>query len=153
MLALAVYDRLMRRSLFIVLVTAVLFAGCKSSNNTPTGPTANVPFSATDLRVGTSAEATAGRRATVNYLLWLYDSNASQNRGRQFQGGQFAFILGANPRQVIQGFDQGVTGMRVGGQRRIVIPPDLGYGNSPPAGSGIPTNATLLFEVELLDVQ
>jgi FKBP-type peptidyl-prolyl cis-trans isomerase FkpA len=108
-----------------------------------------VPFSTTDLRVGTGAEATTGRTATVSYALWLYDPGATQNKGRAIQANQFTFTIGTG---VIPGFSQGVVGMRVGGQRRIVIPPDLGYGA---AGSApdIPGNATLLFEVELLNLQ
>ena len=130
-----------------LLLLAALLVGCKG--DTPTAPSANVPFSTTDLRVGTGAEAAVGRTASVNYALWLYDPGATQNKGRAVDAGQFAFTVGTG---VIPGFSQGVVGMRVGGQRRIVVPPDLGYGaaGSPP---DIPGNATLLFEVELLNLQ
>jgi FKBP-type peptidyl-prolyl cis-trans isomerase FkpA len=90
----------------------------------------------------------------VNYTGWLYDPGQAENKGRQFDSSvgrqPFAFRLGAGG--VIRGWDQGLVGMRVGGQRRLVIPPELGYGagGNPPA---IPSNATLVFDVELLDVQ
>ena len=141
------------------LSTAVLFgalalAGC-SSNDTPTSPSdpsvgLNLPFSATDVVVGTGAEATTGRSVTVQYTGWLYHPTAAQNRGTQFDAGTFGpFVLGTT---VIQGWTQGLQGMRVGGSRRLVIPPALGYGaaGSPPR---IPGNATLLFDVTLVNVQ
>ncbi len=99
-----------------------------------------------DLTVGTGAEAKSGNAVTVNYTGWLAD-------GTQFDssvGGQpFDFTVGAG--RVIAGWDQGVAGMKVGGKRRLIIPPDLGYGEG---GMGpIPGGATLIFDVELLTVQ
>ena len=130
----------------IVLALAAAVSACKSS---PTSPSANVPFSATDVRVGTGTEATNGRTATVAYTLWLYDANAAQNKGRQIESGNFSFLVGGTG--VIPGFNQGVAGMRVGGQRRLVIPPNLAYGA---AGNGpVPGNTTIVFDVELLNVQ
>lgn len=133
----------------------VVIAACGGSQSSPTSPsTPAAPYSQTDLRVGSGAEATAGRRVTVNYTGWLYDPAMPEQKGRQFDtsvGRQpFTFTLGAG--QVIRGWDRGVAGMKVGGQRRLVIPPDLAYGS---AGSGgtIPPNATLVFDIELLDVQ
>jgi FKBP-type peptidyl-prolyl cis-trans isomerase len=139
---------------FVAVVVAALgVSACKSSDS-PTGPSdpsvgLNLPFSATDLTVGTGTEAVLGRSVTVQYAGWLYYPNAAQNRGPQFDSGTFGpFVLGTT---VIQGWTQGLQGMRVGGSRRLIIPPALGYG---PAGSGsIPGNATLLFEVTLLNVQ
>jgi FKBP-type peptidyl-prolyl cis-trans isomerase FkpA len=136
-----------------VLVLAVLVtAGC-GGYDSPSSPSANVPFSSTDLRVGTGAEATNGRSLTVNYTGWLYSANATDNKGTQFDSnagrGPFAFQLGV--RAVIAGWDQGVLGMRVGGLRRLVIPPSLGYGST--ANGPIPANSTLVFDVELLSVQ
>jgi FKBP-type peptidyl-prolyl cis-trans isomerase len=128
-------------------------AACGGTDDAPASPTVNVPFAQTDLAVGTGAEAVNGRRVSVNYTGWLYDPSAAENKGRQFDTsvgrGPFAFTLGRG--EVIRGWDQGVAGMRVGGRRRLVIPPDLGYGAQgfPPV---IPANATLLFEVELLEV-
>jgi FKBP-type peptidyl-prolyl cis-trans isomerase FkpA len=132
-----------------VCVLAAAVSACKS--NTPTSPSqnVNVPYSATDLRVGTGAEAVNGRTATVLYTGWLYDPSAAQNKGRQFDAGQFSFVVGSGG--VIAGFNQAVTGMRVGGQRRAVLPPNLAYGS---AGAGsIPPNATLVFDIELTNVQ
>ena len=133
----------------LVLILAATTAACGGDNGTPTAPSANVPFQTVDITVGTGAEATVGRQATVAYAGWLYDASAAQNKGRQFDSGVFTFTIGTG---VIQGFSRGVTGMRVGGQRRVVIPPELGYGaaGSPP---NIPGNATLVFDIELRSVQ
>jgi len=116
----------------------------------PTAPSSNVQFSTTDLRVGTGATATTGRAASVRYTGWIYSSSGTDNKGTQFDSGSFSFTVGSG---VIQGFSMGVNGMQVGGIRRIVIPPNLGYGNNPPPNSGIRANETLIFEVELLAVQ
>ncbi len=141
-----------RTSPALLLVLCLAVTGC--SSDSPTGPTPGVPFSSTDLRIGTGAEAQSGRRLTVNYSGWLYQTGALDNKGRLFDtsaGGQpFTFVLGAG--QVIRGWDQGVAGMRVGGVRRLVLPPDLAYGSTGAGGGVIPPNATLIFEVELLDV-
>ena len=128
-------------------VLALAVGAC--SKDTPTSPSANVPFSTVDLRVGTGAEATTGRPASVNYSGYLYSATATGNKGTPFDAGSFSFVVGTG---VIPGFSQGVLGMRVGGQRRVIIPPSLGYGaqGSPPQ---IPGNATLVFEIELLGVQ
>jgi FKBP-type peptidyl-prolyl cis-trans isomerase len=139
------------RSLVLILAAAVAVTTCGSSS--PTSPGVDVPYSQTDLRTGTGAEATNGKRLTVNYTLWLYDSTKPDQKGAQMQttvgGNPYSFQLGHA--DVIKGWDQGVVGMRVGGLRRLVLPPSLAYGAS---GNGsIPGNATLVFEIELLDVQ
>jgi FKBP-type peptidyl-prolyl cis-trans isomerase FkpA len=101
-----------------------------------------------DLREGTGATAFAGRNVIVTYTGWLYDPTKTDSKGTQFDSGTFPFLLGA--RQVIAGWDQGVVGMKVGGQRRLVIPPSLGYGSQ---GQGvIPPNSTLVFDVTLNNV-
>jgi FKBP-type peptidyl-prolyl cis-trans isomerase len=107
----------------------------------------------TDIREGTGAEAVPGP-VTVHYTGWLFDPNAPDKKGKKFdsshdRGEPFRFRLGAG--QVIQGWDKGVLGMKVGGMRRLTIPPELGYG-ARGAGSVIPPNAMLIFEVELLGV-
>jgi len=108
-----------------------------------------------DTKTGTGAEAAPGRQVQVHYTGWLYDEGRADHKGRKFDSSRdgnepFSFRLGAG--QVISGWDQGVAGMRVGGQRTLTIPPDLGYG-AQGAGGVIPPNATLVFDVELLDVK
>ena len=104
-----------------------------------------------DLVVGQGDAASSGQRVTVHYTGWLDNSG---NKGAKFDSSRdrnepFAFSLGRG--QVIKGWDQGVQGMKVGGTRKLTIPPEFGYG-SRGAGGVIPPNATLLFEVELLAV-
>jgi FKBP-type peptidyl-prolyl cis-trans isomerase FkpA len=101
-----------------------------------------------DTKVGDGAEAKAGQIASVHYTGWLTDGtkfDSSKDRNDPFP-----FKLGAG--RVIQGWDEGVQGMKVGGVRKLTIPPQLGYG-AQGAGRVIPPNATLVFEVELLEVQ
>jgi FKBP-type peptidyl-prolyl cis-trans isomerase FkpA len=148
--------RLLTPSSLLPIASVVLacVAACNDGTVTPIAPPETVPFSTNELVVGTGADATAGKRVTVNYTGWLYDATKADNKGTQFDTsvgrGSFSFTLGAGT--VIKGFDQGVTGMKVGGQRRIVIPPSLAYGTTG-AGTAIPPNATLVFDVELVDVQ
>ena len=108
-----------------------------------------------DEQVGSGSEAVAGRQVTVHYTGWLYDASRADKKGSKFDSSRdrnepFAFRLGAG--QVIRGWDEGVAGMKVGGRRRLTIPADMGYG-ARGAGGVIPPNATLLFDVELLDVK
>jgi FKBP-type peptidyl-prolyl cis-trans isomerase FkpA len=133
----------------VVVALALVAGGCSDSNSTPTAPSLNVPFSTVDLRVGTGAEASTGKNVTVNYSGWVYDSAGTDNKGSRFDAGTFSFTVGSG---VIPGFSQGVVGMKVGGLRRITVPPNLGYGNNPPSGSSIRANETLIFEVELVSV-
>ena len=108
----------------------------------------------TDVKPGTGAEARPGMTVRVHYTGWLYDAAAPEKRGREFDSSKtsspFDFRLGAG--EVIDGWDKGVAGMKVGGTRMLTIPPAMGYG-SRGAGGVIPPNATLLFEVDLLDVK
>lgn len=144
------FDKIADMKVFaIAVVLAVTVAACGGSSDSPTAPSANVPFSTVDVRVGTGAEANTGRAVTVNYSGYLYSATAAENKGTRFDSGTLPFTVGSG---VIPGFSQGVIGMRVGGIRRVIIPPSLGYGaqGSPPR---IPGNATLVFEIELLTVQ
>jgi FKBP-type peptidyl-prolyl cis-trans isomerase FkpA len=125
-------------------------AACAGST---TAPSSYAAYSQTDIAVGQGTEATAGKTATVNYTGWVYDSSKTNQRGAQFDSSvgkaPFSFVLGAGG--VIRGWDQGVPGMKVGGVRQLVIPPALGYGGT--RQGAIPPNATLIFEITLLDVQ
>ena len=108
-----------------------------------------------DVRQGSGAEATVGHTVVVHYTGWLYDPSKPDAHGAKFDSSRdraapFSFPLGAG--RVIKGWDQGVAGMKVGGQRTLVIPPQLGYG-ARGAGGVIPPNATLIFDVELVDVK
>jgi FKBP-type peptidyl-prolyl cis-trans isomerase FkpA len=129
----------------------VFTAGC---GGTQTGPSSTAPFTQVDLRLGTGTEAAAGQLLTVNYTGWLYDPTKADLKGLQFDTSAnsstpFAFTLGAQ--QVIQGWDQGLVGLKVGGIRKLVIPPSLAYGSV--RNNSIPPNASLVFEIELLDAQ
>ena len=130
------------KKLFALIAILVALAACSS----PTNPNQLV---IQDLQVGTGAEAKTGNRVTVHYRGTLTD-------GKQFDASYdrkepFTFVLGAG--QVIKGWDQGVAGMKVGGKRKLTIPPDLGYGARGAGGGVIPPNATFVFEVELLKVE
>jgi peptidylprolyl isomerase/FKBP-type peptidyl-prolyl cis-trans isomerase FkpA len=101
-----------------------------------------------DSKVGTGAEAVTGKSVMVHYTGWL--TNGTKFDSSKDRKEPFSFQLGAG--QVIKGWDQGVAGMKVGGVRKLTIPPDLGYGASGAGGGLIPPNSTLVFEVELLGV-
>jgi FKBP-type peptidyl-prolyl cis-trans isomerase FkpA len=152
-----------RTSLLTVLAaTAALAAGCASAPQTASadgqaqattvaqaGPTPNPDLGSlkiTDEVLGTGAEAVAGKKLTVNYTgRLLTGAQFDSSIGR----GPFSFTLGAG--EVIKGWDMGLTGMKVGGKRELVIPSYLGYGDT---GQGpIPPNATLVFDIDLLDVE
>ena len=110
---------------------------------------------ATDVKPGSGAEARQGMTVRVHYTGWLYDPATADHKGKKFDsskdsGSPFDFRLGAG--EVIEGWDKGVAGMKVGGTRVLTIPPAMGYG-SRGAGGVIPPNATLLFEVELLEAK
>lgn len=148
-------SRLIRVSGAMVLAVAML-AGCSRPAPPPASPENKVAtLTMNDVVVGTGAEAQPGAKVTVHYAGWLYDHTRPEQKGTEFDssrkhGEPFAFALGQ--RQVIPGWDQGVTGMKVGGKRRLVIPSDLAYGEQG-AGGVIPPGATLVFDVELIDVQ
>lgn len=137
------------RSVLIILAATLCVASC---SNTPTTPSSSAPYSQVDLLAGTGGEAATGNTLTVNYTGWLFDPGKPDNKGLQFDtslgGTPFVFVLGTQ--SVIAGWDKGLVGMKVGGIRRLVIPPSLGYGNV--RNSAIPPYSTLVFEIELLDV-
>ncbi len=108
-----------------------------------------------DGNVGSGGEAVAGRTVVVHYTGWLYDPSQADGKGTKFdssrdRGEPFSFGLGQG--QVIRGWDEGVAGMQPGGNRTLIIPAEYGYGDRG-AGGVIPPGATLIFDVELLEVQ
>ncbi len=142
--------------IFGVLAIGLITAACSQSSGSSASGSSDggnevaLPdgLKYTDAKVGTGTEAKAGQTAVVHYTGWLMDGkkfDSSKDRGQPF-----SFVLGRG--QVIKGWDEGVQGMKVGGTRDLLIPPDLAYG-SRGAGGVIPPNATLKFEVELLDVK
>ena len=145
----------MTRRIFLAGFAVLAVAACGGSDN-PTAPslppTGSAPFSQTDLVVGTGAEVQAGQTVTVIYTGWLYSNTASENKGSIFNGPNQRYQTALNS-GVIAGWQQGIPGMRVGGVRRLVIPPELAYGSGTPDPEVIPPNATLLFEVELVAIQ
>jgi len=153
----------MKQLVLLATLTSFLgtFAACGGNDNAPsntttgeTGVSSITTLQVTDVKVGTGTEATNGRLVTVHYTGWLYNETAANHHGSQFDSSRdrnqpFSLALGAG--SVIKGWDQGVVGMKVGCQRTLIIPPSLGYGaaGNPP----IPGNATLVFDIELLNVQ
>ena len=134
------------------LVAAIFLAACGSGGGAENNVTELIRQ---DDRVGTGAEAQPGRVVTVHYTGWLYDASRADRKGSKFDSSRdrnepFSFNLGAG--EVIRGWDDGVAGMKIGGRRTLTIPPDMGYG-ARGAGGVIPPNATLVFDVELLDVR
>ena len=114
------------------------------------------PLVQIDTKVGTGAEATVGSTVYMHYTGWLYKPMATRQRGRQFdsslsRGEPLDFVLGTG--RVIKGWDQGVVGMKVGGKRTLIIPSHLAYGKRGAPGGGIPPDADLIFDVELMKVK
>lgn len=133
-----------------VVAASLLVTACYGS---PASPAANAPFSQSDLRVGAGVLAESGKILVVHYTGWLYAADKPDQKGLQFDSSVGAdpleFTLGTG--SVIQGWDQGLVGMKVGGLRRLVIPPSLGYGGI--RQGPIPPNTSLVFEVELIEVK
>ncbi len=150
-------------ALAVALSSSIFMAACsdKTTTATPSSPSSPqatdikmVDLVKTDVKVGDGTEATAGKVVSVHYTGWLYDEKAADKHGTKFdssrdRGQPFQFPLGGG--QVIKGWDQGVAGMKIGGQRTLIIPAEMGYG-ARGAGGVIPPNATLIFDVELLGV-
>ena len=136
-------------------------ATAASAPATPAAPAAPAASAATGLKiidrvVGTGREIQSGRAAMVQYTGWLYDEKAPDNKGAQFdtslnRGLPFGFIVGVG--RVIKGWDQGILGMKIGGKRTLVIPPQLAYGDKVAGGGQIPANSTLVFDIELVDIK
>jgi len=138
-----------RLLLAAVVILGIAASGCQG--NPPPGPP---EYSQTDLVVGSGATPKAGDLITVNYTGWLYDPSKPDKKGKQFDSSigrePFSFTLRAG--QVIQGWDIGFEGMKLGGKRLLILPPHLGYGADGVPGS-IPPNSALVFEIQLLDIK
>jgi FKBP-type peptidyl-prolyl cis-trans isomerase len=141
--------------LTLFVCVGVLSTACGSSTTSPSSSNNGVTsLQITDVTVGTGTQATSGRSITVHYTLWLYSASAADHRGTKIQsshdsGQPYTFTLGIGA--VIAGWDQGVPGMKVGGVRTLIIPPNLAYGSS--GNQSIPPNSSLVFDIELLDVK
>ena len=150
---------MLKRTLFFplaLLLTAGIFSATAYAEKAATKKEASniTQLIKTDKKLGKGAQAAAGKEVSVHYTGWLYDAAATDHKGKKFdssrdRGQSFDFPLGAGV--VIDGWDQGVAGMKVGGQRTLIIPAHLGYGARGATGV-IPPNATLVFDVELLGV-
>lgn len=156
----------MRKTIFLastLLVAMLAVSGCKADSKSSTNDqkkemamTQNVTeLIKKDTVQGEGREAEPGFNVTVHYTGWLYDPSKPDGKGKKFDSSvdrhePFVFFLGGG--QVIQGWDEGFAGMKVGGKRTLIIPPHMGYG---PYGAGgvIPPNATLIFDVELLGIK
>lgn len=141
-------------SLFPLVAASAAIAGAPSTAMAQAGTTMTTPsgLKITDTKVGAGAIPRRGQTCVMHYTGWLYENGA---KGKKFdssrdRGQPFEFPLGM--KRVIAGWDEGVATMKVGGQRTLIIPPELGYG-ARGAGGVIPPNATLIFDVELLDVK
>jgi FKBP-type peptidyl-prolyl cis-trans isomerase FkpA len=158
---------MMKKSRYFIAAifsTAFVIGGCQAGTESSISTTSEGNTAMTqsitelvkiDTLVGTGREAEIGFNVTVHYTGWLYDPSKPDNKGQKFdssvdRGDPFVFYLGGG--QVIQGWDQGFAGMKIGGKRTLIIPPEMGYG-ARGAGGVIPPNATLVFDVELLGVK
>lgn len=147
---------LLRRIFTLCILPVALFAtACGSDNNGPTAPTTPPPqgpaeLQKIDVTVGTGDEVVNNKVVSVAYILWRYDPNGTDFKGEGLQQSTFQFRTGTNGS--IPGFEQGILGMKVGGVRRLVIPPNLAYGAQGSAAGGIRPNEWLVFDVQVLGV-
>lgn len=130
-------------------------AACGAQHQQPAAVSSVTSLQSVDLKVGDGAAVSPGQMAVVQYTGWLYETTAKDNKGKQFDSSRerrepFKFPVGTG--SVIKGWDQGVAGMKVGGSRRLIIPPDLAYGDAGAQGV-IPPGATLVFDIELVGIE
>ena len=147
--------------LLAILITAITLCACERGASKTTIPARPVTeLIIRDTQTGNGTAAGKDHQVTVHYTGWIYDEAAGQLHGKQFDSSRgddnnkaqpFSFYLGAN--QVIPGWDQGIAGMKVGGKRTLIIPPELAYGKRGSGRGTIPGNATLIFDIELLAVK
>jgi FKBP-type peptidyl-prolyl cis-trans isomerase FkpA len=154
-----------RSAVAVAVAMGALFASSATGAQAPAAPTATTGDSKLnampttlqkiDVKQGAGAEAVSGKPVIVHYTGWIYDDSKPDKKGAKFDSSRdrqvpFGFFLGEG--KVIKGWDEGVVGMKVGGQRTLIIPPNMAYGERG-AGGVIPGNATLIFDVELLQVK
>jgi FKBP-type peptidyl-prolyl cis-trans isomerase FkpA len=145
-------DSLSRRTL--LLAGLGLLAACHNASP-PASPGAQRALEVLELSPGAGEGIHNGQTAAVDYMGWIFDPDAPEHKGRLFDSSQSSgaplkFQLGAG--QVIKGWDQGILGMKAHGRRRLIIPPELAYGDRG-AGGVIPPGATLVFDVELVSIE
>lgn len=144
----------MKKLLGLLSLVLFLTACAPSREDDALSKTTITKLESTDLKAGSGAEAREGRRVSVHYTGWLYHPTKPDHKGRQFdssrgRGQPYDLTIGAG--EVIPGWEEGLVGMKAGGQRRLVIPPSMAYGRR---GQGdIPPDATLVFDLELMAVQ
>jgi FKBP-type peptidyl-prolyl cis-trans isomerase FkpA len=160
---------------YIYALAASVLVACTSREEPPSAPSAgtaaptpepavtpaatgneNMPMQKIELAPGNGVEIKSGQTALVHYTGWLYDAATPENKGKKFDSSvdrnePFEFPVGAG--MVIKGWDEGVVGMKVGSKRRLVIPPEMGYGARGAGGGLIPPGATLVFDVELVEIR
>ena len=141
----------LRLPLVLAAVAALSFTSA-ACDDTPTSPSSYAPFSKTDLLVGTGDEVVLGDVVSVHYTGWIYDASKTDQKGAMFgtSRGSGPFEVSISENALIAGWVQGVPGMKEGGLRRLVVPPSLAYGSS--RTGPIPPYATLIFEIELLEI-
>jgi len=152
----------MRILVSTVITCSLMFAACGSkhpepaSNAAASAPAAITELQRIDIEVPNGEGVSQGQVAVVHYTGWLYDAHAADHKGKKFDssrdhGQPFRFEVGAG--NVIKGWDEGVQGMRVGGQRRLIIPASLAYGSEEKGDGVIPANSPLVFDIELLAIE
>jgi FKBP-type peptidyl-prolyl cis-trans isomerase FkpA len=146
----------------LTIVTGLVLAACGSKHSEPTNaaptsaPAAITELQRIDMEVPNGEGISQGQVAVVHYTGWLYDAHAPDHKGKKFDssrdhGQPFRFEIGAG--NVIKGWDEGVQGMRVGGQRRLIVPAALAYGSQEMGNGAIPPNSPLVFDIELLAIE
>jgi FKBP-type peptidyl-prolyl cis-trans isomerase FkpA len=152
----------MRLPVLVVIASSLIIAACGSKHSEPTtnsaasAPAAITELQRIDIEVPNGEGVSQGQVAVVHYTGWLYDAHAADHKGKKFDssrdhGQPFRFEIGAG--NVIKGWDEGVQGMRVGGQRRLIIPASLAYGSEGAGDGVIPPNSPLVFDIELLAIE
>jgi FKBP-type peptidyl-prolyl cis-trans isomerase FkpA len=136
-------------AVFAVMLSLTACGGGGSDSGSNVVVANPAAFTKTDSVVGTGTEAAAGKTVTVTYTGWLYSATAADHKGTQFETGNYTFAIGT--KAVIDGFDQGVLGMKVGGKRTVLVPSNMAYGSS--GFNAIPPNAGLVFDLTLTAVQ